>query len=131
MTVKKTQYTKQELINLAKEQKFGGGSLFHRNKHCALGWLLSLSGVHNSRMSDSGFSVFHKTGTYSIELTKCSDVLGIDEDVAVKIMNENDDYEDELERGIAVTAALGMYLPDGYVLDICDEVLRGDYKDDR
>jgi len=78
MTVKKTQYTKAELVKLAKEQEFGEGHLHFNGSMCALGWLLSLSGVHKSRML--GMSILHVTDTHGEYYATVGETLGISND---------------------------------------------------
>jgi len=122
MTVKKTQYTKAEILELAKRQYFGSGSLAYDDKNkCVLGWLLSLSGVHTSRMRDSAFVV--ATGYPGQYFTDCNEIIGIKRDVALDLYHRND-WSDDRCRTEVVAKALGEFLPDGFVLDECDEELK-------
>ena len=125
MAVKKTQYTKQELIKLAEEQEFGTSYLVNGDQHCALGWLLSLTGVHNSRMT--GLSVLYNAKqcapfTKPIEL-----ILGINSYVASRIYMRNDGASHE-SRGRVVAWALRDFLPRDYVLNECEEKFKGELK---
>jgi len=125
VAVKKTQYTKQELMKLAPGQKFCVGSLVDGDRRCALGWLLSLTGVHDSRMR--GLGVFYYEDGHALRYEPLEDILKISCSEYTGIYNQNDRAGFE-HRGKAVMYALDDFLPDDFVLSECDEKFRGELK---
>jgi len=126
MAVKKTQYTKKELVKLAKDYKFGQGHLVSfSGKMCALGWLLNLSGVHKSRMRS--MSVYHSMNKRGESLTSCSRALGIRPSVMTGIYMDNDGALPEV-RAEAVMDALQYHLPEDYVLNECEEEFKEEFE---
>jgi len=127
MTVKKTEYTKKELISLAGQQEFGSGFLVFGDEYCALGWLLSLSGVHKSRMS--GMRVTHDVDEDGSEYTDLEDVLRINCAVSKNIYTRNDGATRQY-RSKAVMDVLEYCLPHNYILTECDKEFRAELIDD-